>query len=479
MAHLPLIRGGRSYRSLEVRTLRDVRDGSPVAQISQASPGMISRDLLQVADHRRVIEGFSTRELVEICQRAAVHFAESDLPLGDDGITQSPDQYAQQLAATTGMPVAMGKANMVKIVHVLENMEAMLGGLTRGLDLDILDAGWGVQGERKLSYLRQAESLGVVLPNNSPGVHTLWLPALPLKTPLVLRPGSSEPWTPYRVIQAFLAAGAPAQAFSFYPSSREAGNTLLSKTDRSMIFGDASTVERWERDLTVQAHGPGWSKVILGPDAADSWEEHLDLMVQSAAANGGRSCINSSGVWTTAHGRTVAEAMAQKLARVQAKGLDDPSAELAAFADPQVARWISDKIDEDLASGGAVDLTALARAEAGLDPSRVATAGGCTFLLPTVIWCESPDHPLARSEYGFPFCSVVEVPKEELLDSLGYTLVGTLISEDEALRRETLSSDHVDRLNLGPIPTYKIAWDQPHEGNLFDHLYKQRAIQAA
>jgi hypothetical protein len=37
----------------------------------------------------------------------------------------------------------------------------------------------------------------------------------------------------------------------------------------------------------------------------------------------------------------------------------------------------------------------------------------------------------------------------------------------------------VGRLNLGGIPTCKISWDQPHEGNLFDHLYARRAFQCA
>ena len=39
------------------------------------------------------------------------------------------------------------------------------------------------------------------------------------------------------------------------------------------------------------------------------------------------------------------------------------------------------------------------------------------------------------------------------------------------------SVEKVDRLNLGAIPTTRIGWDQPHEGNLFDHLYGRRAIQ--
>jgi hypothetical protein len=35
----------------------------------------------------------------------------------------------------------------------------------------------------------------------------------------------------------------------------------------------------------------------------------------------------------------------------------------------------------------------------------------------------------------------------------------------------------VDRLNVGGIPTTQIGWDQPHEGNLFEHLYARRAYQ--
>ena len=58
---------------------------------------------------------------------------------------------------------------------------------------DLLDGGWGTQGGRRLSYQRQTDALGAILPNNSPGVHNLWVPAIPLKVALVLKPGSAEP----------------------------------------------------------------------------------------------------------------------------------------------------------------------------------------------------------------------------------------------------------------------------------------------
>ena len=40
-----------------------------------------------------------------------------------------------------------------------------------------------------------------------------------------------------------------------------------------------------------------------------------------------------------------------------------------------------------------------------------------------------------------------------------------------------MARSDIGRLNFGPIPTTTIQWDQPHEGNLFTHLYQQRAFQ--
>jgi len=110
---------------------------------------------------------------------------------------------------------------------------------------------------------------------------------------------------------------------------------------------------------------------------------------------------------------------------------------------------------------------------------RVVQCAGCTFLRPTVVRCDDPDHPLTRAEFLFPFVTVVEVPQEEMLQRIGETLVGTAITEDEPFRRELLAARNVDRLNLGAVPTCRVSWDQPHEGNLFEHLYRQRALQSA
>ncbi len=65
-----------------------------------------------------------------------------------------------------------------------------------------------------------------------------------------------------------------------------------------MIFGDSSTTGVWEGDARIEIHGPGYSKIVIGEDCVDQWEQYLDVMVASIAENGGRSCVNASGVWT-------------------------------------------------------------------------------------------------------------------------------------------------------------------------------------
>lgn len=471
MVHIPILRAGKPYTSLSVQEVAHIQTGEPLVQVSQANRGLVAKDLDAAGVNKRALEELSVAELMVICREAARLFMEADLPLGDD--VQSSENYVKQVSGSTGMPEALCRANMGKIRLVCDEIEAILGGLTRGLDLSVLDAGWHNQGGRALSYICQAEALGAILPSNSPGVHSLWVPAIPLKVPLVLKPGREEPWTPFRIAQAFITAGCPPEAFSFYPTDHSGSTEILMRCGRSMLFGGGSTVSPWLNDPRVEIHGPGQSKVILGEDQIDRWEDYLDVMVTSITANGGRSCINASGVWVPSHGREIAEALAERLATIVGRPLDDPEAQIAAFTNPAFADRISKTIDIHLETPGAVELTADLRGD------RLVEVNGLKFLNPTVVWCEDWEHPLANTEYLFPFVGVVEVPQSEVLDRMGPSLVVTALTEDEVFIDALLDSPNVERLNVGAIPTNQISWDQPHEGNLFEHLYRQRALQWA
>jgi hypothetical protein len=178
-------------------------------------------------------------------------------------------------------------------------------------------------------------------------------------------------------------------------------------------------------------------------------------------------------VWTPRHGAKIAEALAERLAKIVPRAADDPQAELSPFADGGVASRISKMIDGDLYTPGARDVSKSYR-----DAERCVVRDGSTYLLPTIIACDV-EHPLANREFLFPFASVVEVPESAMPEILGPSLVITAITNHSEFRQRLLNSPHVGRLNFGPIPTGHISWDQPHEGNLFDHLYARRAFQAA
>jgi acyl-CoA reductase-like NAD-dependent aldehyde dehydrogenase len=472
MITLPAIRWGQPYESLEIEEIKHFVTGEVVAKVNTVGSGIIRRDARQARKAREVLRALSPAELILCCQRAGELFENGTLTVGD--AQQSPTNFVMQTSATTGMPIAMVEANVTKNAFVLKNIDKILAALTRSLDLNILARGYGDEGRGvTVSYQAQTDVLGAVLPSNSPGVHTLWLPVIALQIGLALKPGSQEPWTPYRVIAAMIEAGIPAEAFSIYPGpGGELGGALLASCRRSMIFGGPQTIQQYAGNPQVQVHGPGYSKILLGDDVVDDWPRYLDLMADSVYRNGGRSCINCSSIYASRHTKEIANALAEKLGPIEGLPPDDPQAGLAAFTTPLVAPAVWQSIEKF------IENSAARHATAGYGP-RLIQQETCDYLRPTVLECESPDSPAANVEYMFPMVSVVHCPQDEMIAKIGPTLVGTAITNDEAFRNDLIAATHIDRLNLGPIPTPQVDWLQPHEGNLIEFLYRNRALQVA
>src|SRR6478609_5888675 len=356
MLKLPVIRWGQPYDSLEVAELNHFATGEPIAKVCQTVGGIIKRDMRQAQKARDALLRFLPDELIAILAKAADLYEHGTLPMGDG--TQSPDDFVHQQSASAGLPEHMCRANMAKNSFVLKNMAKILESLTRGLDLSILSRGYGEEGRGvTVSYQAQSPVLAAVLPSNSPGVHTLWLPVIALQMGLVLKPGPQEPWTPYRIFAAYTEAGVPKEAFSLYPGEAEAGAAVLEACDRAMIFGGTATVDRYRGNPKVQAHGPGFSKILLGDDVVDNWPEYLDLMAESIYLNSGRGCINCSGIWASRHTREIADALADRLGPVPVLPPDDPQSALAAFTIPGSAAAIWKQIEAGLKEDGVTDIT--------------------------------------------------------------------------------------------------------------------------
>jgi acyl-CoA reductase-like NAD-dependent aldehyde dehydrogenase len=459
---------------MEIDKVVHFATGETLCETSRANGGLVERDMRNARRAREVLRDIPIKDLIAMMKKAGELYAKAELPCGDG--TQTPDQFARMQSATTGLPEHMCKFNMEKNNFVLSNMDKILDSLTRGLDLEVLSRGFGIETRGNppeqipVSYQAQTPVLGMVLPSNSPGVHTLWLPIIPMQVGLVLKPGPQEPWTPYRMTAAFVQAGVPKQAIAIYPGLGEVGAAVLNGCPRSLIFGGTATVEQYKGNPRVQAHGPGFSKILLGDDKVDQWEKYIDIMADSVFLNSGRGCINCSGIWASRHTKEIAAALAEKIGPVEPLPPEDPKSALAAFTVPKQADSIWADIEKDLTQPGVHHAT-------GKFGPRLVKKERCDYLRATVVHCDSPDAAIAKKEYMFPFCTVVQCPQDKMLEAIGPTLVCSAVTEDKKFQKGLLDAIHIDRLNIGPLPTIKLNWLQPHEGNIVDFLFRARAFQ--
>ena len=472
--HIPVLRQGQVYKSLDRQTVNKLGSEEPAAEISFACADMIKYDIHNMASAREALKKFSGEELVEITKKAGELFLSGELPIGTEGELQSPEDYVFSLAATSGLPHSLIRFNMKRLGGLFGQIDDIFKGLSRGLEWSVLDKGYGEQGGAPVSFSPTTNELAVILPSNSPAVNALWIPAIAMKVPVLLKPGREEPWTPWRIIQAFIKAGCPPEAFSLYPTQHDGSGAIIRRAGRVMLFGDDSTVKQYENDERVEVHGTGYSKFVIGEDEIENWEHYVDSMVESVSANSGRSCICTSTIVVPKYGDEIAHAISKKLCEIKPLAQDDPDAKLSGFANPKFAEWINEAVEEGLQSDGARDVTAEYR-----DGDRFVERDGMNYLQPTIVRVGSFDEDLALREFLFPFASVVECPQSDVIEKTGYSLVMTAVTKDVEWINQLFDHPEIERLNIGNVPTNRISWNQPHEGNLFDFLYTRRSFAFA
>jgi hypothetical protein len=466
--HIPVLRLGEEYHSLDTVELESAAGNAVYTHT--ANPGLIRRDILNLEKSKAALEAVPAETLADYCEAAAELFLHEELPVGNS--TQSPQQYIESLSALTKLPHTLVKMNMGKVHAAMSQIRTVIGGLTRNLPLELFDRGLSAVDDLEVNFYPVADALGVSLPSNAPAVNSLWLPAPVLKIPVLLKPGREDPFTPLRIVQSLIAAGFPKEAFGFYPTTHEGGDTILMTCGRGIAFGSDATVRKYSGFPSIQVHGTGRSKILIGDDYLGKWADHTETLVESISANGGRSCINTSAILVPSGRDELADAVARDLAAIEPLPRDHEEALLCGFSNTEWAGSINDLIDEHLKVEGAEDVTARYRSG-----SRLVEMHGQTYLRPTLISCADPGHPLANTEFMFPFASVTEMPQSQMLEEIGETLVVSAWTEDAAWIRDLMNSPDIERLNIGPFPTNRVQWEQPHEGNLFEFLFRRRAIQ--
>ena len=465
--HIPALAFGDTYQSLNRHPVVDLGTGESVASLGLVRGSRIAADCQRkdfLSRALQVLQSIPVHARIQMSVKAADMFQNDTLPCGDG--TQAPEDYLRVLTRTSGLPIALAKANSERICGALRDTAAIMNGLARDLPFEILDEGVGKQQGVNVRLVPRIKALGACMPNNSPGVHVIWLISLAFGIPVLIRPGSSEPFTPYRLIQAFMKAGFPAEVFGYYPCDHDSANRIPELTRGAIVFGSDQTVKRWANYPLVQVHGSGFSKLIVGEDRIEDWRSLIPQLAENVSANSGRSCFAVSRIMVPKHGSLIANALAQELESLQPGPLEDRATLLSAMADPKQAFLVNASIENGLGQGGASDMSMPYRKD-----GRLATFEGRTYLLPTVIHCQSNEHPLAKQEFLFPYTAIVECANEAAFLEMGPTLALSLYTADEKL----IKSARKSRVSLVSInrPTSSLDRRQPHEENLFDLMWER------
>src|SRR5437762_10690011 len=93
--HIPALRRGKAYESLDKIEVKDHRTGEIKATVSQVNAGIVRKDLQRIGESRVALKRFTVAQLIEICARAGEDFLHGTLPLYGKGGAQSAPQYIE------------------------------------------------------------------------------------------------------------------------------------------------------------------------------------------------------------------------------------------------------------------------------------------------------------------------------------------------------------------------------------------------
>ena len=139
MLHIPLLRNGKQYTSLNQSEITDHRSGEVLATMSMANPGLITKDIRNSKNVWHDLQKLSLDETLEMCKKAADLFLNAEIPFANT--TQTPQDFIKYQSASTGMPQRMCRANMEKVHWVLTNLRDIIKSLSGRVDFSIIEKG--------------------------------------------------------------------------------------------------------------------------------------------------------------------------------------------------------------------------------------------------------------------------------------------------------------------------------------------------
>src|SRR3989344_5556118 len=144
--HIPALAFGDTYQSLNRHPVVDLGTGESVASLGLVRGSRIAADCQRkdfLSRALQVLQSIPVHARIQMSVKAADMFQNDTLPCGDG--TQAPEDYLRVLTRTSGLPIALAKANSERICGALRDTAAIMNGLARDLPFEILGEGVGKQ----------------------------------------------------------------------------------------------------------------------------------------------------------------------------------------------------------------------------------------------------------------------------------------------------------------------------------------------
>ena len=440
-----------SYRAHERQLIADVR-GTPVAELSLVPPLFVTRAL--AALRRADVLPVELR-LAAIAQAGAAH-ARGTV----DGVTAA--QHHHLVSGVSGMPIATVRAaadgvarSAAEAYHSVQHARPV-GAVDDWRD-PLTRTGRGV-------WTRRGDVFAVHAPGNHPGVHALWLEALALGYRVAVRPSRRDPFTPHRLISALREAGLGDDHVVLLPTGHEGAQDMLRAADLAMAYGGDEVMQAVAAYPRTLPQGPGRSKILITGEV--DWREHLDVIVESIASQGGRACVNATAVLVEGDAAPLARAVAEQLAAFPSLPPEHPGSVLPVLPVDDarsVERYLAARAQGTvpwLGGGGVVD-------ELG---------DGSAALRPAVHELDRPDAEQAGIELPFPCVWIAPWTRDAGLAPFEDTLVLTAMTGDAGLVGALVGEPTISNVYVGDHPTDWIEPGIPHDGYLADFLMRTKAV---
>ena len=452
MIALDALGPGGAYRTRNRLAISDVA-GVPLAELSLVPP-------LYVA---RTMSALRAASPLPVAERAAAIAEAGELFAGGevDGMTVAEYRHAVSRLSGTPMPVVRTAVDDIARFAAGAYERGLQSARPAGAVNDWRD---GPTRDGAAVWVRRGEVFAVHAAGNHPGVHSGWLEALAAGYRVAVRPSRREPLTPHRLVSALRACGFGPDQIALLPTDHATAGEILRRADLGMVYGGQDVIDSHAGSPTILPNGPGRSKILV--TAEHDWRDHVDLIVDSVSAQGGRACVNTTAVFVEGDAAPVAAALAERLAALPSLPPEHEEAVLPVYP-LETAKTIEQYL-----------LAKVSRVTAHLGGDGVTDEldDGGVVLRPAVFELTGPHDQLARIELGFPCVWVAPWTRDAGVAPLRDTLVLTAVTSDESLLDELLTEPTIRNLYVGDHPTHWMAPGVPHDGYLGEFLMRSKAV---